>query len=301
MNNGKVDWHGCFVAVVTPFARDGDLDEAAFSRNIDQLVHEAADGIVVSGCTGETWSLTEQERLRTFELAVDTVAGSVPVIAGIGSILTQDVIDLGCAAKDAGAAGAMVLPPYYCHPNDAEVVEHYRRISEGIELPILLYNTPGRTRVDLTPDLLEQIIQNEYVVAIKESSAEFLRVERLLNKFSDAIQVMTGHSADRAVPSVLMGAKGWVSSLETQIMGEEAISMYRLATSGQIQEAIRIQLKAVQLDEEIRQFGTFPANMKAAMNLLGRPGGYPRPPLLPLDGEQIAGVRRVLQSMELLA
>lgn len=301
MNNGKVDWHGCFVAVVTPFARDGDLDEAAFSRNIDQLVNEAANGIVVSGCTGETWSLTEQERLRTFELAVDTVAGSVPVIAGIGSILTQDVIDLGCAAKDAGAAGAMVLPPYYCLPNDAEVVEHYRRISEGIELPILLYNTPGRTRVDLTPDLLEQIIQNEYVVAIKESSAEFLRVERLLNKFSDAIQVMTGHSADRAVPSVLMGAKGWVSSLETQIMGEEAISMYRLATSGQIQEAIRIQLKAVQLDEEIRQFGTFPANMKAAMNLLGRPGGYPRPPLLPLDGEQIAGVRRVLQSMELLA
>ena len=301
MNNGKVDWHGCFVAVVTPFTRDGDLDEAAFSRNIDQLVNEAADGIVVSGCTGETWSLTEQERLRTFELAVDTVAGSVPVIAGIGSILTQDVIDLGCAAKDVGAAGAMVLPPYYCLPNDAEVVEHYRRISDGIELPILLYNTPGRTRVDLTPDLLEQIIQNEYVVAIKESSAEFLRVERLLNKFSDAIQVMTGHSADRAVPSVLMGAKGWVSSLETQIMGEEAISMYRLATSGQAQEAIRIQLKAVQLDEEIRQFGTFPANMKAAMNLLGRPGGYPRPPLLPLDGEQVAGVRRVLQSMELLA
>lgn len=301
MNNGKVDWHGCFVAVITPFTPDGDLDEAAFSRNIDQLLGETADGIVVSGCTGETWSLTKQERVRLFELAVETVAGSVPVIAGIGSILTQDAIDLGCAAKELGAAGAMVQPPYYCLPNDAEVAEHYRRISDGIELPILLYNTPGRTSVDLTADLLEQIIQNEYVVAIKESSAEFLRVQRLLTKFSDAIQVMTGHSADRAVPSVLMGAKGWVSSLETQIMGHEAISMYQLAMSGQVQEANRIQLKAVQLDEEIRQFGTFPANMKAAMNLLGRPGGYPRPPLLPLDSEQIAGVRRVLQSMELLA
>ena len=203
------------------------------------------------------------------------------------------------AAKAAGVAGAMVLPPYYCLPSDDEVVEHYQRISDGIELPILLYNTPGRTRVDLVPDLLERIVQAEYVVAIKESSAEFLRVERLLNKFSDAIQVMTGHSADRGVPSVLMGAKGWVSSLETQILGEEAISMYRLATSGQVEEANRIQLKTVKLDEEIRRFGTFPANLKAAMNLLGRSGGYPRSPLLPLSDEQTAGVRGVLESMDL--
>lgn len=301
MNNGKVDWQGCFVAVVTPFGPEGDLDEAGFADNVDRLVGKGADGIVVSGCTGEAWSLTEDERLRIFELAVDTVDGAVPVIAGIGNVRTELAVDLGRAAKDVGVGGVMVLPPYYCLPNDDEVVEHYQRISDEVQSPILLYNTPGRTRVDLVPELLERIVRIEYVVAIKESSAEFLRVERLLNKFSDAIQVMTGHSADRGVPAVLMGAKGWVSSLETQIMGAEAIGMYKLAKAGQVQEASRIQLKAVQLDEEIRRFGTFPANLKAAMNLLGEPGGYPRRPILPLDDDQVDGVRQVLESMELAA
>ncbi len=299
MNNGKVQWEGNFVAVVTPFSESGEIDEAAFRENIALLLDEGAEGIIVSGCTGEAWALSPEERLRLFQLGVDTADRAVPVLAGTGGISTRDVIELSEKARDVGCNGIMVLPPYYCRPGGAEVVAHYKGISDAVSVPILLYNIPKRTGVDLAPDLLEELIALEYVVAIKESSDSFIRVETLVNQFGSEIQVFTGHSAERGVAAIVMGAKGWVSSLESQIMGREAVQMYDMVKDGDLEGAKRVQLRTLALDQAARGLGTFPANLKAAMNVLGRPGGYPRPPLLPLAEEQIADVTSLLDRLEI--
>jgi 4-hydroxy-tetrahydrodipicolinate synthase len=299
MNNGKIDWEGSFVAAVTPFARTGELDTRAFCENVARLVAEGADGVVVSGCTGESWALTADERVRLFKLAVDTVGSRVPVIAGTGGILTHAVIELSQRARDVGAAGIMVLPPYYCMAGRRDIVAHYAAISDAVRHPILLYNVPRRTGFNLTPDVLEEMIGIEWVVAIKESSADFIQFEATIDRVGRHIEVFTGRSAERGVPAVLMGAKGWVSSLESQVMGQEAIEMYDLVKSGNVERARDIQLRTLALDQAVHNIGTFPANLKAAMNLVGRGGGYPRLPILPLTSGEIDRVRGVLEAFKL--
>jgi 4-hydroxy-tetrahydrodipicolinate synthase len=299
MNNGKVKWEGNFVAVITPFKETGEVDESAFRKNLNLLVGEGAHGLVVSGCTGEAWALRPEERVRLFQVAVDTVGREIPVIAGTGEISTEGVIELSRRAKDIGTAGIMVLPPYYCMLGRREVVAHYRAISEAVKHPILLYNIPRRVGFNLTPEVVEDLSALEWVVAIKESSGDFIQVEATLQRVGESITVLTGHSAERAVPALLMGAKGYVSSLESQVMGKEAIEMYALFKRGELERARDVQLRTLALDESLRGIGTFPANVKAAMNLLGRPGGYPRPPLLPLSEGEMTRVRSVLENLKL--
>jgi 4-hydroxy-tetrahydrodipicolinate synthase len=297
MNNAKVDWTGSYVAVVTPFASNGEIDRRAFIDNIEYLLGHGADGIVVSGCTGESWALSADERLGLFRTAVEAAAGRVPVIAGTGGISTQGVIELSTAAKAAGTAGVMVLPPYYCMAGPREVLEHYRQISEHARHPILLYNIPRRTGINLTPELLDRLVEIDYVVAIKESSNDFIQTQSTIDTVGDRITVFTGHSAERAVPALLMGAKGFVSSMESQVMGPEAIAMYDLFKQGRLDEARAVQMRTLSLDIQMRKHGTFPVNLKTAMNLLGRTGGFPRRPLLPLTPAETDGVRDVLASL----
>jgi len=300
MNNGKVDWLGSFVAVITPFDVNGDIDERAFRDNIAFLLEAGVNGVVVSGCTGESWALTPDERVRLFALAVDTVAGKVPVIAGTGGIVTSAVIELSRRAKEVGAAGIMVLPPYYAMPGRREVIAHYAAISDAVRHPILLYNIPKRTGINLTPEYLEDIVAIDWVVAIKESSNDFIQVEATIQSVGDRISVFTGHSAERGVPAVVMGAKGFVSSMESQVMGREAVAMYAQVKAGDIEGARSTQLRTLVLDEAMRKIGTFPANLKAAMNLLGRRAGVPRRPLLAVEGPDLERVRTVLDRLQLL-
>jgi len=297
MNNGKVDWHGSYVAVVTPFRESGEIDDAAFRQNIEFLLEQGADGVVVSGCTGESWALSADERLRLFGAAVETVAGRGPVIAGTGGVSTQAVIDLSVSARAAGAAGVMVLPPYYCMAGRREVMEHYRAISDQARVPILLYNIPRRTGFNMTPAFLDELVGIEWIVAIKESSNDFIQTAETIQAVGDRINVFTGHSAERAVPALLMGAKGYVSSMESQIMGRDAIEMFDVVAAGDLADARDRQHRTLALDQRMRKVGTFPANLKAAMNLLGRRGGYPRRPLLPLTKPEVEQVREVLAGL----
>jgi len=192
-----------------------------------------------------------------------------------------------------------VLPPYYCMAGRREIVEHYRAISDAVKHPILVYNVPRRTGFNLTPDVLEELAEIEWVVAVKESSNDFIQTESTIRRLRDRIRVFTGHSAERGVPAVLMGADGYVSSTESQVMGKEAIAMYDLAVRGDISTAQAVQMRSLMLDELLKPIGTFPSNLKTAMNLLGRPGGQPRRPLLPLTPGQVDQVQGVLQQLKL--
>jgi 4-hydroxy-tetrahydrodipicolinate synthase len=300
MNNGKVDWKGSFVAVVTPFAADGAIDETRFIENLEMLIAEGVDGIVVSGCTGEAWSLAVEERLRLFQLAADTAAGRMPVIGGTGGIDTRKVGELSRAAVEAGCDGVMVLPPYYAVINQREIIAHFRAVSAAAQAPVLLYNIPKRTGINMLPELLAELAEIEWIVALKQSSNDFVELEQTLDAVGEQINVFAGHSAERGVAAVLMGCPGFVSSMESQIMGREAISMYQLAMAGDLAQARRVQMRALTLDKGMRTTGTFPANLKTAMNLLGRPGGHARSPLLDLDEVETEKVREVLDGLSLL-
>ncbi|MDP6604320.1 MAG: dihydrodipicolinate synthase family protein, partial [Rhodospirillales bacterium] len=173
MDKSSVDWHGSWVALVTPFDGDGAIDEVGFARNVDLCIQGGVDGVLVSGCTGEFWALTDAERVRLFGLCVEAAAGRVPVIGGTGAIRTPDAIALSVAAKDAGCAGVMVMPPFFVKPSAADIVAHYEAISGAVDIPILLYNIPANNVNPLTPELVDRLADVESVVAIKESSLDF--------------------------------------------------------------------------------------------------------------------------------
>lgn len=296
MDRNSVDWKGNLCAVVTPFNRDGSIDEKAFKENIQLLVSEGVIGVVVAGCTGEFWALTEDERLHLFELARDTTDKTV--IGNASAILTSRSIGYALGAKERGLDGIMLTPPYYARPSTREIIHHYQRVSDAVDLPILLYNIPSRQAVAPSVDVINELADIENVVAIKQSAADFNSVIDTLRLVGSKILVLPGHSVDRGMPCLIMGADGYVSSVESQVLGREAIQMYELVIEGQIDKARDVQMQCVALDKAIHgNVGTFPASLKMAMNLCGRPGGYPREPLLPLTKEEENTLRQMLQSI----
>jgi len=300
MNRTDVKWQGNFTAIVTPFKKDGSIDEVAFQKNADALIEEGLDGLVVTGCTGEFWALSDEERTHLHKLAVEVAAGRVPVIAGTLDMLTDRVVKLSKKAKAVGASGVMVTPPFYILPGESEIIEHYKTVSEEADIPILVYNIPKRVGVTVSPALLEKLCAIENVVAVKQSSGSFDDVVETVRLCGDKIRVFAGHSVTRGFPCVAMGTDGFVSSVETQILGREAIDLYRLSASNSVKAARELQYRLVQLDHAVHGLGTFPSALKAAMNLVGRPGGYPRSPIQPLCESDQKRLKSVLQSIDVL-
>ena len=301
MNNGKVQWRGNFPAVVTPFTRDGAIDEAKFVANIEMLVSEGAHGVVVCGSNGESWALKGPERLRLFTLAKQAVGGRATVIGGTGSIPTGDVIELTKAARDTGIDGVMIMPPYYCGATRREVIAHYRAISDEARMPILIYNSPKATGFDVTAEVCAELAEIEWVVGIKQSTLDFTVFEQTVAACGDTIRVFTGHSAKRGMAAVLAGAVGFVSSLDPHVLGREGISLFELTASGDYEAARKVQMRTLALDRGIGGITSGPAVMKAAMNLLGRPGGYPRRPLLEASDAEKEKIRKGLDSLGLFS
>lgn len=301
MNNGKVSWRGNFPAVVTPFTKSGEIDERKFVANLELLVSEGAHGVVVSGSNGESWALKGPERLALFRLAKNTLGRDVTVIGGTGSIPTGDVVELTKAARDTGVDGVMIMPPYYCGASRREVVEHFRTISDEARMPILVYNSPKSTGVDVVADFAAELAELEWVVGIKQSTLDFTVFEQTVAACGDKIRVFTGHSAKRGLAAVLAGAVGFVSSLDPHVLGREGISLFELSVAGEYEKARRVQMRTLALDRRIGGISSGPAVMKAAMNLLGRPGGYPRRPLLEVSDTQKEKIRKVLDEMGLFS
>ena len=301
MNDGKVSWRGNFPAVVTPFTKTGEIDEAKFAENLELLLSEGIHGAVVSGSNGESWALKGPERLRLFSLAKQVIGDRATVIGGTGSIPTGDVAELSKAARKTGIDGVLIMPPYYCGASRREVVEHFRTISNEARVPILVYNSPKATGVDIVADFAAELAEIEWVVGIKQSTLDFTVFEETVAACGDRIAVFTGHSAKRGMAAVVAGAAGFVSSLDPHVLGREGISLFELSASGDYDAARRVQMRTLALDRGLAGITSGPAVMKAAMNMLGRPGGYPRRPLLEASEAEKQGIRRVLDRLGLLA
>ncbi|MBE3143194.1 MAG: 4-hydroxy-tetrahydrodipicolinate synthase [Planctomycetes bacterium] len=302
MNKETNTWEGCFTAVVTPFKENGDMDREAFCRNVDVLIGEGLDGVVVAGCTGESWLLSEEEKKEIFRLAVNVAKGRIPVIGGTSGITAEDTASLSRCAQEIGVDGVMVLPPPLLHLSDREHFAFFKLVSDSISLPILVYNNPHRQGVDLLPEFLLKIADLDNVVAVKEASKDFARVSEVIRIVGNKVKVFAGHSSMQGLPAILMGASGWVGSMDTQLLGKEAIDMYDLLIRGEVDKARKIQFRCIALEQGMKgkKIGTFPAGLKYAMNLRHRPGGYPRKPILPLTDEEKQLMENLLKQHDLI-
>ena len=301
MDNGKVNWRGCFPAAVTPFTKDGAIDDAKFARNLEIMIDEGAGGLVICGHSGEHWALSREEKIGVFKHAVEVSAGRVPVIGCTSDIVTAKVIDESKAAKEVGCEGVMVTPPYYVGLKRNSVTEHFRALSGEARIPIMLYNYPEGVGVNLDANHLEELVEIDYVCAIKESTADIIQIAEQIDAVGDRMRIFVGHSAKVGFPAVMLGSPGFVGSVEPQVMGREGFELFRLSDERKIEEARKVQFRTLKCSNRIGKIGSFPANLKAAMNMLGRPGGYCRAPVMELTNEELQRLEALLDELGLMS
>lgn len=287
----KVDWSGIFPVVVTPFKANNAIDEKRFLALIDEVIANGANGVVVAGSTGEFYTLSREERAALFKKAVSHVAGRVPVLAGTADLRVEDVVDACKSAHVAGCAGAMILPPIYAMPSAREIVAFFQHVAAACPLPLMLYNSPRRAGVDLTPTIVEQLATLPTVVAIKDSSASIVQVNELMQRVGDRLRVFVGYET-MIVPARSLGVHG-VIAMAHQIAGP-LIRDYWAAAASSDHARIDALGRDVFAFYRCFQSGAYYAAIKETMHQLGRDAGLPRLPLLPLADEQKAAIAKII-------
>ena len=296
MAGNAVDWHGSFAVMVTPFTREGDIDEEGYRGVVDLVIEAGCHGVISAGSTGQFFLMTNEERMRVFSIAVDQAAGRVPVLAGTSATRTEDVVGLTQYAAEIGCDGAMVLPPIYIGIDERETVEFFSRIAGESGLPIMLYNSPLAVMTELPARLVERLANIDNVVAIKDSSQDMQQMSDLIRLCGDEIRIFTG-AEDWLLATVAMGAVGAVAMVP-QVVGSMAVELYEAAAGGDLPRAKELHKKIARV-YDLFKVGSGYVVIKEAMNMLGKPGGYSRPPMLPLTDEQRSRVREILEDVGL--
>jgi 4-hydroxy-tetrahydrodipicolinate synthase len=294
-----IELKGVIPAITTPFKDDQSLDQQGFRNLVDTVIGDGVHGIVVNGCTGESWSLNDEERAAVFQAAVEQTAGRVPVVAGCGAICARDAIGKVRQAEKAGCDAVMIQPPWYVLITLEEVFAYYSEILRSTELPVMIYNIPRRTGIHFSVDLVDRLADEFKVIALKESSKDWLVLSAMIRKVKDRINVFAGYANLLGLAALTEGAVGYVDS-STPVMGKWSVDFYHAATAGDLDKARRLQTEMAKLSAGFFGVGTFPAGIKVALDFLGRPGGRPRDPVKPLNGEQRNKIREVLISAGLL-
>jgi 4-hydroxy-tetrahydrodipicolinate synthase len=289
-------------AIVTPFDDRGAIDEGLLQQNIDILMTKGATGVVIGGCTGEFWAMSLDERKTLFKLGVKAMKGRGFVIAGTGAVRVEDAIALTRAAHDAGCDGGLVLPPYFVKLTDDEIFAHYEALSRAVDGPVMLYNIPGNAVNALSPALVRRLADLDRIVGVKESSGDWNNYYATAIAVQDRLRVFCGPSSVFGVPAVQAGADGVIDCFPNMWAPGCLDLFYAARDSSRQDEARRLQEIGVKLTTLFTTGGRtlYPAT-KAAMDMLGLPGGKLRPPLQPLSGEPLAGLRRGLVELGLLS
>lgn len=294
MDRSGVDWEGPLTAMVTPFKSNGDLDETRLRQHVEFLIGNGVQGLIPNGCSGEFWSQSMPERRRVVEIVLDAAKNRVPVIPGVGANTTREVIELAHHAREIGCDGAMVMAPSMLHPKKEDLYHHFKAVSDRVPIPMLLYNNPQDTGNDLPFDLIERLCELEWIVAIKDSTFDFNVFWKLQCALADRIRILIGPSTMFGAPALLMGADGWVDTY-SNVWPQLTVALYHAARSGDLAHAQRLQKTGTELRAFLLQpdWNMYCA-IKAAMNELGLPGGFPRLPLRPLTGEHLERMRNGL-------
>ncbi len=278
-------------AMVTPFAASGDLDLDLAARLADHLVAHGSDSLVLCGTTGESPTLTWEEQHRLFAAVREAVGGRAALIAGTGSNCTREVIEATREAAALGADGALVVVPYYNKPPQDGLQAHFRAVAEAVpELPLMLYNIPGRTGCSLEPTTTARLLDLANVVSYKAASGTTEEVSQLRALCGDRLALYSGDDA-LTLPMLAVGAVG-VVSVASHLVGEEIQAMVRAFLAGDHAAALAVHERLLPLFKGLF-CTTNPIPVKAALELTGWPVGAPRLPLLPADSD----VRQRLSSI----
>lgn len=286
MNFGQV-----LTAMVTPFDQNGEIDFNATRTLVDYLIENGTDGIVVAGTTGESPTLTTEEKVALFKVVIDAVNGRVPVIAGTGSNNTRASISLTKLAEEAGVDGIMLVVPYYNKPSQEGLYQHFKAIAETTPLPIMLYNIPGRSAVNLSAATIVRLAQLPNIVAVKEASGNLDSIAEIISQAPSDFTLYSGDDG-LALPILAIGGAG-VVSVASHIIGNELQAMIDLFKKGHVKEAASAHRRLLPIMKGLFAAPN-PAPVKAALNMNGINVGGLRLPLLPLSEEEKSTLQAIL-------
>ena len=266
---------GAYTALITPF-KNGKVDYEKLGELIEFQITSNIDGIVICGTTGESSTLTDREKKKVIKFTIETVNGRVPVIAGTGSNNTKQAIELSKYAERVGCDGLLIVTPYYNKTTQKGLVEHYSAIANNVTCPILIYNVPSRTGLNILPDTVKKLSHIENIVGIKEASNNFSQILELFSKLPKNFCVMSGND-DSIVPLLSLGGSGVISVL-SNVYPKEVHNMCKAYFEGDLKYAKDLQLKYARIIQLLFK-ETNPMPVKDAMNILGYDVGVPRLPL----------------------
>ena len=275
-----IDLRGCGTALVTPFKSDTQLDLEAFRKLIRWQLDSGIHFLVPSGTTGESVTLNEEEYRKVIRTCVETAAGAVPVVAGAGTNNTAQAIHLATIAQQEGADALLAVTPYYNKPTQEGLVLHFSKIAESITLPVVLYNVPGRTIINITAETALRLAQVDNIIALKEASGDLGQVMQILKRRPSDFVVLSGDDS-LTLPIMAMGGEG-IISVASNLIPAEMSQMVDLALSGKWEEAKKIHYRYLDL-MELNFIESSPIPVKYALSRMGKLEEAYRLPLCPLS------------------
>jgi 4-hydroxy-tetrahydrodipicolinate synthase len=287
---------GSLVAIVTPF-RQGKVDERALADLIEWQIARGTNGIVPCGTTGESATLSHDEHNRVIELTVDVVHRRVPVIAGTGSNSTEEAIALTRHAKLAGVDGALLITPYYNKPTQEGLYRHYKTVAEAVDLPLVLYNIPGRTGVNMLPATIARLAAIQTIIGVKEGSGSVQQASDIVQMCGDRLTVLAGDDS-LALPMMAVGGKG-VITVTANIMPAVMASLVKAFAEGKVEESRRLHFKLSPLFAALF-YETNPIPVKEALGLMGKIDPELRLPLCSMAQDTREKLIRVLKEAALI-
>jgi 4-hydroxy-tetrahydrodipicolinate synthase len=286
-------FEGVLPAVVTPFRRNLalDLDLDGLASNLEFLIENGVHGVVPCGSTGESATLSFEEHELVIEKTIEVVNGRVPVIAGTGSNNTAEAVRFTKAAKDLGADGVLVISPYYNKPNRSGLVRHYTILAD-IDIPVIMYNVPGRTGQNLTPEFVTEMARHPNIVGIKEASGDIGQISRIIEGTLDEEFVVISGDDNLTFPILALGGSG-VISVAANVEPGRMVAMFDAFCEGDFETALDLHYELSPLFRAMF-IDTNPIPVKKAVELRGMAGGPVRLPLDELDGVKTEQLREVL-------
>lgn len=283
----KTLFTGCGTALITPF-KNGEIDLPALHQLIDFQLENGIDAIVANGTTGEPSTMNEKEWVLVLKTVVDQVKGRIPVIAGTGGNHTAAVIEKAQLARELGADAQLCVTPYYNKTTQAGLVAHYQAIAKDASLPIIVYNVPARTGLNVLPETLAELAKEENIIAVKEASANMIQIMDMMNLCGDRMDFYSG-SDELTAPIMALGGKGVISVLSNIIPAQ-----MRQMTHGRIENAVKMNLHYLPLIHALFK-QTSPCPIKAAAEMLSMCGDEVRLPLIPLNESEKAALKAEMQ------
>ncbi len=291
-------FEGAGVALITPFKENGDVNYEKLEEIVEEQIAEGTDSIIACGTTGEASTMTHEEHLDVIEFVCRTVKGRIPVIAGTGSNCTATAIELSVEAERRGADGLLVVSPYYNKATQKGLQAHFKAVADAVKLPILLYNIPGRTGVNIQPQTIASLCREvDNIVGVKEASGNFSAIATLMSLSEGKVDLYSGND-DQIVPLLSLGGKGVISVL-SNIAPRQTHEICASYFAGDVKRSAKLQLEAIPLVTELF-CEVNPIPVKAAMNLMGKEVGPLRMPLTEMDPQNQARLKAAMEAYGLV-